>query len=83
MDMFNSSLEFIIFILFAFLCILCIIFSMFQCIWNALKIFRTLGYGQNAWQSQYEEEVEMDNIVRVHNVENALPENESADAPEI
>ena len=82
MDMFSinkHALEFQIFTLFAVALILYTIF----CIWNILKNCWMLEDRQNDWQSRNEEGVEMGNLVPVHYLENALHENESADAPEI
>ena len=82
MDMFTNimsyhinkhPLEFTIFFLMAVLVILCVII----CIWKVQKIW---------WMREdrrWMQEFEMHNLPRVQNVENALYENTSADAPEI
>ena len=73
-DIINKhALEFTFFIFFTVLLILFIVF----CIWKVFKICCS------ELQSQNEEEFEMHNIPRDNNVENALQENTSADAPEI
>ena len=75
----KHALELTIVSLSALILILCILFHL----WRVFKNCCMFEDRQDDQQSQNEEEIEMDDLNRVHNYENALQENDSTDPLDI